>query len=261
MTGKSAVIVGGVSFLVALAGIAGATAGSGSTGPATTASAISLLPASDRDVPVPALGGIPLLMSSASATDFVIASSTDPVDVIPAEVLPPAPTVPPAPPVPAELPLGPKNFRAVLGLAYSSPWYDGAHRYAQGFGCTTVPLYAPDPSCPDGQGFHHGLDISMPTGTPIYSAVEGTVVVPHMGPAYGKNPLTIRTANRKSDIVLGHLSKVVVHVGDVVHPGDLIGYSGDEGNSEGPHLHLEVRPAGGGDFDAVNPFPQARLQR
>lgn len=260
-----AIEAGLVAFFVTLGGLAWASAGPQPPRPVMAGSVVDFRPASDSVVPGPAASFLPAMLYSARATGLVAEArmtaefQASVVEVIPAP--PPPPPPPPAPPAPpVETPLASKNFTASLGANYTSPWYDGAHRYVQGFGCTPVPLYQPDPSCPDGEGFHHGIDISMPDNTPIYSAVEGRVVVPLMGPAYGPNPLTIRTADKKNDIVLGHLSQVVVQIGDVVHPGTLIAYSGNAGNSEGPHLHFEVRPAGGGDFDAVDPLPQARLQ-
>ena len=40
--------------------------------------------------------------------------------------------------------------------------------------------------------------------------------------------------------VVGHLSSVKVHIGDVVHKGDLLALSGNTGNSTAPHLHFGV---------------------
>ncbi len=51
--------------------------------------------------------------------------------------------------------------------------------------------------------------------------------------------------------VYGHLSRVVVRTGEMVHKGQLIAYSGATGRVTGPHLHYEVRV----DGKPVNPRP------
>jgi RHS repeat-associated protein len=45
----------------------------------------------------------------------------------------------------------------------------------------------------------------------------------------------------------GHLSKVCVKTGDPVYPGDILGLSGNNGDSNGPHLHFETRMVMEGD--------------
>ncbi|MBV2186934.1 MAG: M23 family metallopeptidase, partial [Rhizobium sp.] len=48
----------------------------------------------------------------------------------------------------------------------------------------------------------------------------------------------------------GHMSRVLVKVGDEVASGDVIGLSGNTGRSTGPHLHYEVRRNG----EALDPM-------
>ena len=59
---------------------------------------------------------------------------------------------------------------------YTSPWFQGAHRIMIPFGCTPAPYYSPDPSCPDSQGFHHGIDVAIPCGTPLRAGRAATVL-------------------------------------------------------------------------------------
>ncbi|NUS51437.1 MAG: M23 family metallopeptidase, partial [Nocardioidaceae bacterium] len=138
---------------------------------------------------------------------------------------------------------------------YTSPWFAGAHRLMIGYGCTRAPYYSPDPRCPGRQGFHHGMDVAMPCGTPLYSAVRGRVVDPRSagapGAAYGPYAFRIRTGD--VDVLVGHVLEVYVDPGDVVRPGRLIARANDQGAPDGCHLHLEVRHAAGGLSDAVDP--------
>jgi murein DD-endopeptidase MepM/ murein hydrolase activator NlpD len=139
---------------------------------------------------------------------------------------------------------------------YTSPWYDGDHRKMVPYGCTSAPYYAPDPRCADDHGFHHGLDIAMPCGTPLYAGRMGWVVShAALGPAYGGNPLLIRNYRLGVDFLLAHTRKVFVNVGDRVTPGELIAKASDWGAPDGCHLHFEVRTAGGGLSTAMRPQP------
>ncbi|MVA76341.1 peptidoglycan DD-metalloendopeptidase family protein [Auraticoccus sp. F435] len=147
---------------------------------------------------------------------------------------------------------------------YRSPWYEGRGRIMIGFGCTEAPYYAPDPSCPDGQGFHHGVDVALPCGTELRSGVAGTVVDPgsrgRLGGAYGSTGFRLRDPERGLDVVLGHAETVLVTPGQEVRPGQRIGTVGDRGAPDGCHLHLEVRPAAGSVADAVDPREVLQLR-
>lgn len=87
---------------------------------------------------------------------------------------------------------------------------------------------------------HTGVDFATPIGTPVYATADGVV-----------NAASFSTGGYgylvKIDHSLGfmtyyaHLSKIAVQKGMFVKRGQLIAYSGNTGNSTGPHLHYEVR--------------------
>ncbi|MFB7242143.1 peptidase [Streptomyces populi] len=91
---------------------------------------------------------------------------------------------------------------------------------------------------------HSGQDFAVPQGTNVMAAHGGTVVKAGPngagdGPAYG-NAVVIKHANGTYS-QYAHLSRIDVHVGQVVATGQHIALSGNTGNSSGPHLHFEIR--------------------
>jgi hypothetical protein len=91
-------------------------------------------------------------------------------------------------------------------------------------------------------GHHTGLDFHASVGTAVHAAASGKVVeVNHMGGSYG-NEVIIRH-NGSFFTQYAHLSAFAagLHVGQAVKQGQLIGKSGNTGNTTGPHLHFEVR--------------------
>ena len=86
---------------------------------------------------------------------------------------------------------------------------------------------------------HQGIDIPLPTGTPLYSVFDGKVRVSGVMGGYG-NIVIIRHSNG-TETFYGHMSRRTVESGDMVRAGDVIGFSGNTGRSTGPHLHFETR--------------------
>ena len=150
---------------------------------------------------------------------------------------------------------------------YRSPWFRGVHQIMIGFGCNGSPWYAHDPRCPGNEGFHHGIDVAMPCGTPLRAGLPGVVLAPSVpgtpGPAYGVNPFRIRITGPGGphDVLIGHTRKVLVKPGEHVHVGERIARASDSGAPDGCHLHFEVRPPGGGYTTAVAPRRWLDLRR
>ncbi|MEU6255908.1 M23 family metallopeptidase [Streptomyces sp. NPDC047043] len=99
---------------------------------------------------------------------------------------------------------------------------------------------------------HTGIDFPVSYGTTVMSATDGTVRT-QWNSAYGN--MMIVTAKDGTETWYCHLSSYRVASGTTVKAGDPIAYSGNSGNSTGPHLHFEVRPGGG---SAIDPLPWLR---
>ncbi len=96
------------------------------------------------------------------------------------------------------------------------------------------------------------VDFSLPVGTPIQSPVSGTVVkVQTLANSYGKN-VRVRDADGNTHY-FAHLNDFNVKEGDTIQAGQVIGYSGNTGNSGSPHLHYEVRH-GDNQYDQLDPY-------
>jgi murein DD-endopeptidase MepM/ murein hydrolase activator NlpD len=91
--------------------------------------------------------------------------------------------------------------------------------------------------------WHHGTDLKLNTGDPVYSSFDGIVRIR----SYDRNGygyyIVVRHKNGL-ETLYGHLSKFSVEVGQEVKAGELIGLGGSTGRSSGPHLHYEIRYQG-----------------
>ena len=88
---------------------------------------------------------------------------------------------------------------------------------------------------------HEGVDVGVATGTPIYAPYDGIVAWSDVEQnTYGEY---IRTYHKELGVcfLFGHMSKRLVKTGDEIKQGQLIGYSGNTGNSTGSHIHISVR--------------------
>jgi len=130
--------------------------------------------------------------------------------------------------------------QAVLGTGTSTlvmPFH-GSYPITQGFGVQLT-----DPGLQAfythyGLAGHDGIDFGLPTGTPLYTVDDGSVV--WAGP--GDYGITIIIQHSWGRSYYGHLSNTSVSVGQSVTKGQQIGFSGASGEATGPHLHFGMRP-------------------
>jgi murein DD-endopeptidase MepM/ murein hydrolase activator NlpD len=115
-------------------------------------------------------------------------------------------------------------------------------RLMDGFGRRTDPF--------SGEGsFHKGVDITAPTGTAVRNTADGVVVQAEMVPGgYGR--LVIIDHGGGFQTYYAHLSKILVHAGQELHRGEVIGLVGTSGRTTAPHLHYEVHVGGA----PMNPY-------
>lgn len=90
---------------------------------------------------------------------------------------------------------------------------------------------------------HTGMDLAVPTGTPIRAALSGTVTASAYNQG-GYGYYVIIDHGSGLSTLYGHCSQLLAPVGRTVEAGDVIALSGSTGRSTGPHLHFEVRVNG-----------------
>ena len=92
---------------------------------------------------------------------------------------------------------------------------------------------------------HHGVDYAAPSGTPVHSVADGTVIFAGWDRGGGGNTLKIKHAGNLETGYL-HLKGFAkgIRVGTRVSQGQLIGYVGSTGSSTGPHLDYRIKKNG-----------------
>lgn len=89
---------------------------------------------------------------------------------------------------------------------------------------------------------HNGVDIAIPSGTPVRPVAPGVVVYSGSRPGYGN---TIVVEHDNGIITLyAHNSRILVAEGQPVTQESTLALSGSTGRSTGPHLHFEAWQAG-----------------
>lgn len=84
---------------------------------------------------------------------------------------------------------------------------------------------------------HNGIDYGTPVGVELIAPISGVVKETDVWDPYGYG-WYIKIQNEKEGTVIGHMrEQSKLKPGTVVKQGDKIGFSGNTGNSTGPHLH------------------------
>ncbi|MDQ6422481.1 peptidoglycan DD-metalloendopeptidase family protein [Paenibacillus sp. LHD-117] len=111
---------------------------------------------------------------------------------------------------------------------------DPSYRVTSNFGTRVHPITGRKHS-------HTGIDFGAPSGTPIYAAESGVVIISQVWSTYG-NCIVIDHGNGLWTLY-AHIRNggLLVDEGDNVKKGQQIAEVGSTGNSTGPHLHFEVR--------------------
>ena len=86
---------------------------------------------------------------------------------------------------------------------------------------------------------HLGVDYGVPTGTSIYSLLDGVVVLSGMQELYGNMVIVNHGLGLYTNYC--HMNKCLVNADSVIKKGGILGEVGMTGASTGPHLHIETR--------------------
>jgi murein DD-endopeptidase MepM/ murein hydrolase activator NlpD len=126
--------------------------------------------------------------------------------------------------------------RAATGLPFSEP-LNGDLDLSSGFGYRIDP-FTRTPA------LHTGLDLKAEAGSPVYATGSGRVVTAEWSGAYG-NMVEIEHSNGVTSRY-GHMSAILVSVGQTVALGGIVGRVGSTGRSTAHNLIYHTRIAGEG---------------
>lgn len=91
---------------------------------------------------------------------------------------------------------------------------------------------------------HQGIDLRLPIGTPIYAVADATVIKAapdSKGVNAGGGHIIMLDHGNGIQTWYMHLDAYAVKLGDKITKGQVIGFSGNSGESTTPHLHFEYR--------------------
>jgi murein DD-endopeptidase MepM/ murein hydrolase activator NlpD len=139
--------------------------------------------------------------------------------------------------------------RLVAAVGYTPMGYPRISSFTSFFG------YRSDPFNPAKAEFHPGIDFRGQKGDEVKCTANGKVVFAGWYGGYGN---CVRIAHGNDlETLYGHLSRIVVKVGQPVSVGEKVGEIGSTGHSTGAHLHYEVRKNG----KPINPINFITLNR
>ncbi len=93
---------------------------------------------------------------------------------------------------------------------------------------------------------HRAVDIALPEGSAVFASDTGTVTFAGWN-VWGYGNLIVVNHGNGYETFYAHLSGINVVPGQIVYQGNVIGASGNTGNSSGPHIHFEIRINGNQD--------------
>jgi hypothetical protein len=106
---------------------------------------------------------------------------------------------------------------------------------------------------------HPGIDIAVPSGTPVHAAERGRVTLARAVSGYGNFVCVSHTP--KLTTCYAHLSEYRTQAGARVERGEVVALSGCTGRCFGPHLHFEVRRGPRFGAPVVDPIPYLDVSR
>ena len=151
-------------------------------------------------------------------------------------------------------PLGPNSAVVCAPTMHTFPVAD---RHNIGYDEASCGTGTCDISCPDahansdwGNG-HHGIDVFAYHRAPLVAVTDG--VIKRVGVVSDTSGIRVRLEDDCGwEYYYGHLDEAVVHEGQHVEAGQLLGYMGATG-TQSTHLHFNVSPNGGYSND-IDPF-------
>ena len=93
-------------------------------------------------------------------------------------------------------------------------------------------IYAGEPGA-----YHSGIDIALPTGTPMRAPADGVVILAAETPFTLEGNLLMLDHGMGLSSAFLHLSRIDVREGEAVRQGQVLGAVGATGRATGPHLH------------------------